>query len=160
MEASLWVPALLIAVGLVGVVVPVLPGLLLVLAGVLIWAWDTSTPLAWGFFGAAALLWAAGMVLQYLVPGRRMRQAGVRTSTLALGVVVGLVGFVVVPVVGGPLGFVAGIYAVEYARARHRRAAWASTVHALRAVALSVGIELATGLVMATVWVVGVLLSR
>jgi uncharacterized protein YqgC (DUF456 family) len=160
MEASVWVPALLIAVGLVGVVVPVLPGLLLVLAAILLWAWDASTPLGWGVFVLAALLWLGGMGLKYLVPGRRMRRSGVRTSTLVLGVALGIVGFVVIPVVGGPLGFVLGIYAVEHSRWRDRGVAWASTTSAVQAVALSVGIELVTGLAMATAWVAGVLLSR
>ena len=41
------VPPLLIVVGLVGIVVPVLPGLVLVLAGVLVWALVEGSALAW-----------------------------------------------------------------------------------------------------------------
>jgi uncharacterized protein YqgC (DUF456 family) len=157
---EIWVPATLIVIGLVGIVVPVLPGLLLVLGGVLLWSWEVSTPLSWWVFAASAVLYAAGVALQYLVPGRRMRRAGVRTSTLALAVLLGVVGFFVIPVVGAAVGFVLGIYLVEHGRSRDARTAWNATKTALGAIFLSVGIELLAGLAIATTWVVGVLASR
>lgn len=160
MPAEIWVPAVLILVGLTGIVLPVLPGLVLVLGAVLLWAWEVSTPLSWTVFAIAAVFYAAGITFQYLLPGRRMRQAGVRSSTLLLAVALGVVGFFVIPVVGGPLGFVLGIYLVEHGRSRNAAAAWESTKTALRAVFLSMGIELMAGGAIATAWVAGVLLSR
>ena len=160
MEATLWVPAVLILVGMVGIVIPVIPGLLLVLAGVFLWALDTGTALGWTVFGVAAVLWVAGVGLQYAVPGRRMRAAGVRRSTLVLAVLLGIVGFFVIPVVGGAVGFVLGIYLVELGHSRDRSDAWASTRAALKAVFMSMGIELLAALAIAATWVVGVLLSR
>lgn len=159
MDESIWVPAVLILVGMVGIVVPVIPGLLLVLGAVLLWAWDTSSTLGWWIFGLAAALYAAGVALQYLIPGRRMKRAGIGTSTLVLAVLLGIVGFFVIPVVGGPIGFVLGIYLVEHSRSRNRQEAWTSTKTALRAVFLSIGIELAAGLAITTLWVAGVLIS-
>jgi uncharacterized protein YqgC (DUF456 family) len=159
MATEIWVPGLLILVGLIGIVVPILPGLLLVLGAVLLWAWQVSTPLAWWLLALCAAFYAAGVALQYLIPGRRMRRAGVRTSTLVLAVALGVVGFFVIPVVGGPVGFVLGIYLVEHSRSRDAATAWASTKTALKAVFLSMGIELIAGLAIATTWVVGVLLS-
>lgn len=159
MATEIWVPGLLILVGLIGIVVPVLPGLALVLGAVLLWAWQVSTPLAWWLLALCAAIYAAGVALQYLIPGRRMRRAGVKTSTLVLAVALGVVGFFVIPVVGGPLGFVLGIYLVEHGRSRDATTAWASTKTALKAVFLSMGIELIAGLAIATTWVVGVLLS-
>jgi uncharacterized protein len=157
---EVWVPAVLILIGLVGIVVPILPGLILVLGAVLLWSWQVSTPLSWSVLGVSVVLYAAGVALQYLIPGRHMRQAGVSTRTLVLAVVLGFVGFFVIPVIGGPIGFVLGIYLVEHSRSRDARTAWASTKTALRAVFLSMGIELLAGLAIATTWVAGVLLSR
>ena len=157
MEATLWVPAVLIVIGLAGIVVPVLPGLLLVLAAVFVWAFDTDTTAGWWVFGLCAVLYVAGMALQYALPGRRMRDAGVRRTTLLLAILLALVGFFVIPVVGAVVGFVGGIYLVELSRSRDRAAAWASTKSALGAVFLSMGIELAAGLAIATTWVVAVL---
>jgi len=158
-ETTLWVPALLIVIGLVGIVVPVLPGLLLVLAAVLIWAFDTGTAAGWTVFGLSAVLYVAGMALQYAVPGRRLREAGVRRSTLFLAVLLAIVGFFVIPVIGAVAGFVGGIYLVELGHSRDRALAWASTRAALKAVFLSIGIELLAGLAIATTWVLGVLVT-
>ena len=154
MEAALWVPAVLILVGMVGIVVPVIPGLLLVLAARA--SSGRSTPRArsgWWVFGVCAALYLAGVALQYAVPGRRLREAGVRRSTLVLAVLLAIVGFFVIPVVGAAVGFVGGIYLVELGHSRDRYAAWASTKAALKAVFLSMGIELLAALAIAVTWV-------
>lgn len=153
------VPPLLILVGLVGIIVPVLPGLLLILGGVLLWAGTDGTSVAWAIFAASVLVAVLGWTLQYLVPGARMRRAGVAGSTLFLAVVLAVVGFFVIPVVGAVIGFVLGIYVVELGRSRDRSQAWHRTKHALLAVLQSVGIELLAGLGIAGLYVTGVLLT-
>jgi uncharacterized protein len=150
--------ALAIAVGLVGVLVPVLPGSLLVGAAVLVWAIDRGEATAWVVASVALVLLATGAVVKYLVPGRRLQRAGVPMSTLVLGGVVGVVGFFVIPVVGLPLGFVLGVYLSEWRRRGHREA-WPSTVHALKAVGLGILIELGFGVLAALTWAVGVVLT-
>lgn len=160
MEASLWVPALLILVGMVGIVLPLVPGLLLVVCGVLVWTLDTRTPLAWAVLAVTLVLWAAGFALRYAVPERRLREAGVRRSTLVLAVLLGVVGFFVVPVAGGAIGFVLGVYLVELGHSHSSSAAWSATRSALRAVFTAMGIELLAALAITTTWVAGVLLSR
>ena len=70
-----------------------------------------------------------------------------------------MIGFFVIPVVGLVLGFVAGVFASELISRRDRRRAWASTVHAVKGVALSVGVELVAGLLATAAWVAGVVLS-
>ena len=160
MEASTWVPAFLILIGMVGIVIPVLPGLFLCLVAVLLWALDARSALGWTVFGLSALWWAAGVGLQYAVPGRRMKAAGVRTSTLVLAVLVAVVGFFVIPVVGAFVGFVLGIYLVELSHSRDRTLAWVSTRAALRAVFLSMGIELLAAVAIAVTWVAGVLIAQ
>ncbi len=153
------VPPLLIIVGLVGIAVPVLPGLLLVLGGVLLWALMEGTTLAWGIFAASVVVAVVGVALQYLLPGRRMRERGVASSTLALAVLLGVVGMFVIPFVGAFVGFVLGIYLVELGRNGDRRQAWERTKHALVGVLQSVGIELIAGLGIAGLYVVGLFAS-
>lgn len=151
------VPPLLIVAGLVGIVVPVLPGLVLVLGGVLLWALMEGGSTAWVVFGLSLLVAVVGYVLQYTLPGRRMRERGVSGSTLALAVVFGIVGFFVVPVVGAIIGFVLGIFVVEMSRTHDRVQAWERTKHALVAVLHSIGIELVAGLVIAALYVGGLI---
>jgi uncharacterized protein YqgC (DUF456 family) len=62
--------ALAIAVGVVGVVVPVLPGSLLVLGAILVWAWNVGGGTAWAVFAVATVFLALGAVVKYVVPGR------------------------------------------------------------------------------------------
>ena len=153
------VPPLLILIGLIGIVVPVLPGLVLILGGVLVWALLESSTLAWGIFAVSVVITVAGYVLQYTLPGRRMRERGVSSSTLVLAMALGVVGFFVVPVVGAILGFVLGIYLVELGRGQDRSLAWTRTKHALVAVLHSMGIELAAGAVITALYVAGVVAS-
>jgi uncharacterized protein YqgC (DUF456 family) len=141
---------------LVGIVVPVLPGLLLVWVAVLIWAWDAQTTAGWVVLGITTALALSGFVLRYLLPGRRMAASGVTRSTIAAGVVLGVAGFFLIPVVGAFLGFPLGIYLAERAKRGTHAAAWPSTKQALKAIGLSMGIELLTGLAMATTWLIGV----
>jgi len=147
--------ALVIAVGVVGVVVPVLPGSVLVVAGVLVWAIDLGTPTGWAVFAVATGFVAVGAVVKYVVPGRRLKEAGVPSSTMMLGGLLGIVGFFVVPVIGLVVGFVLGVYLSELARVG-RASAWPATKHALTAVGLSLLIELAASLLAAATWVAGV----
>lgn len=147
--------ALAIAVGLVGVLVPVLPGSILVLAAVLVWSWQTGGTTAWVVFAVVAAILVAGTVVKYLVPNRRLKDAGIPASTQWIGAGLGIVGFFVIPVVGLIVGFVLGVYLAEHHRVG-RSAAWPSTLHALKAVGLSILIELAAGLAAALVWVAGV----
>jgi uncharacterized protein len=151
--------ALTIAVGLIGIVVPVLPGGLLVFAAIAVWAFVEHTAVAWVTLGVAAALFVTTEVVKYLWPMLRMRAADVRTWSLVAGGVLGIIGFFVIPVLGLVLGFVVGVYLAELSQRRDYRRAWASTVHAVKGVALSVGVEL-TGALLATVaWVMGLVFS-
>ncbi len=150
--------ALAIALGLVGIVVPGLPGSLLVLGAVLVWALEIGTGTAWTVFAIAATFVALGSLAKYVVPGRRLRTAGIPNSTLLLGGLLGVIGFFVVPVVGLVLGFVLGVYLSELRR-QGRERAWPATVHALKAVGLSLLIELTSSLLAAMTWAVGVVVT-
>ena len=149
MAVETLVAGALIALGIVGVLVPVLPGLLLVLAGIAVWAVPRNDPIGWIVLGAAVLIVVLGSVAKYLVPGRRLRDAGVPTAPSLLGGVLGVIGFFVIPVVGLFLGFVLGVYVSELGRLRNRSLAWPATKRALAAVGWSILIELATALLVA-----------
>jgi hypothetical protein len=151
----------MIVVGLVGIVVPVLPGLLLVWAGVAVWAVARHDAVGWTALAVATALTLAGTLVKYLLPGRRLRSAGVGWQTLAAGAGLAVVGFFVIPVVGVFVGFVLGIYLAERLRLDPGggASAWQSTRAALTAIGWSIVIELATGLLVTTSWVVAAVLG-
>jgi len=113
MDVLLWILAVvLIATGVVGTILPALPGALLVFAGILLGAWidhfdrvsitvvvicGVLTLLAWATDYAAALLGAkrAG--------ASRLAVIGAAIGTVA-GVFTGLVGLIFMPLVGAAIG--------------------------------------------------------
>lgn len=149
--------AVAIAVGLAGILVPLLPGTLLVWAAIAVWAVVERSTESWVVLGLATAILGTGILVKYLWPAKRMRAADVGGRTLAAGAVLGIIGFFVIPVVGLLVGFVAGVYLAELFTRRDQRRAWASTVHAVKGVALSVGVELTAALLATAVWAVAVL---
>ena len=146
-----------ILVGLVGVVVPVIPGSLLIGAAVLVWAIDSEQGAAWAVFAVVVVLLTLGWAATYVVAGRRVSASGVPTRSLVVAGLSGIVGFFVIPVVGLLIFFPLGLYAMEHHRLRDAGRARASAWLAIKATALGMLIELGLALAAATTWLVSVL---
>jgi len=147
---------LLVVVALVvaaaGIVVPVLPGTVLAIGALLVWALLTGGSIAWGAFAVMALVIAVGQVLKYLLPHKSMTAAGVPTRSILFGGVAAIVGFFVIPIVGLVVGFIGGVYVAEHVRLGDWPQAKESTWVAMKATGFSILIELGALLVAATVW--------
>jgi uncharacterized protein YqgC (DUF456 family) len=149
------IAGIVIALGIVGVVIPVVPGLLLSWLGVLLWALLSGAGgLRWVVLAVATVVALGGATIKYLLPGKRLKRMGVPNTALFAGGVLGLIGFFVIPVVGVVIGFVLGVYLVERARLGAGRA-WPSTREAITAAGLAMLIEFTTSLAIAVVWVFG-----
>jgi hypothetical protein len=113
MTALLWTLAVaLVAIGLIGVVLPAVPGTMLIFAGLLIGAWaDGFTRVGAGTVVVLAVLAAASYGIDFVAaaPGvkrlgaSRRAMAGAALGTL-LGLLFGLPGLIVGPFVGALLG--------------------------------------------------------
>ncbi len=146
---------LAILLGIVGTIVPILPGALLVAGAVLIWAFLTGGTTAWLVAIAAVGIIALGQLLKYLIPGKQLKATGVPNWVLFVGALVGIVGFFVVPVIGLILGFVLGVFLAEAARLRTFQDAWPTTLQAMKSAGWSVLIEFGSAVLAASVWVGG-----
>jgi uncharacterized protein len=146
---------LVILVGLFGAVTQIIPGSIIVLAAVGVWAVMTGGAVAWTVLVVAVVAVVVAAVVKYVLAGRHLKRADVPNRTLLVGGVLGVVGFFAIPVVGLPIGFVAGVYLAEYLRRRDQRLAWVSTRAALAATGITILVELAGALVAAGAWVVG-----
>lgn len=145
-------------VGLVGVVVPLLPGSALVLAAGLVWALPSEGSGRWVVVALMTGLFVTGIVAKYALPGRRLSGQLPRRTLLYAGLGA-LVGLALLPPLGLLLGGVAGAYLGEAARVGHGRQARASTVQVLKAVGLGILAELTAGVLMVAVWLLGVALG-
>ena len=147
---------LVMVVGLVGVVVPVLPGTLLILGAGIWWAvlvGETGSG-RWVVVGVMSALFVGGTVAKYALPGRRL-SGQLPRSTLLSGGVGAAIGFVLLPPLGLLIGGVAGIYVAEVRRVGPGPEARRSTVEALKAVGLGILAELVAGVLMIATWLVG-----
>jgi len=158
MSAAEVVLGLVMLAGLVGVVVPVLPGLILILGAGLVWIPVADPgPAGWVVVGVMAALAVAGTSATVWIGGRRAARSGVPRWVLTAGAVGAVIGFFVVPVVGALLGGPAGIFVAELARVGDPSRAWAATLEALKGVGLGILVQFVAGVAMIAVWVVGVL---
>src|SRR5262245_66295088 len=100
--------------------------------GVLVWAIFAggSTSTRWTFFASVSFLYLLGVVTKYAWPSKKLRDAGVPTRSVVVGALFGIVGFFVIPFVGLPLGFVAGVFVAELVRHSASDVAWRSAVRA------------------------------
>jgi uncharacterized protein YqgC (DUF456 family) len=146
----------LIAVGVAGVVVPVLPGSILIIVSLLAWALTVTSTEGWAVFSIGTVFAGAGLAAGLVLTGRTLRQRSIPGRSVTIGVLAGIVGMFVIPVVGLFVGFALGLFASEYVRQRDAGAALTSSLHALKATGLGILAELALACLAGTTWVIGV----
>nr|WP_209044120.1 DUF456 domain-containing protein [Brevibacterium marinum] len=147
---------LAILVGCLGIILPVLPGSILIGIGVLVWAIVIGGPMAWIVFAIDAVFVAAGMSASLVLTGRRLKDMEVPNKSVLLGGILGIVGFFVIPVLGLPIGFIAGLYLAEYLRIKEAKEAWDSSWESLKAIGIGVAIEFILALLAAITFGIGV----
>ncbi|HEX6418212.1 MAG TPA: DUF456 domain-containing protein, partial [Acidimicrobiales bacterium] len=147
--------ALVMAVGAVGTVLPLVPGLSLVWGAGLVYGldqgFDTAGTVA---FAAMTVLALAAAVAGYVVPHRRATGAGASRGSVWLGVAGALIGFFAVPVVGLPLGGVLGVYVGEHVRTRDAGAARRATWATITGFGIAALVQLGAALAMIALWAV------
>ncbi|WP_328903132.1 MULTISPECIES: DUF456 domain-containing protein [unclassified Streptomyces] len=143
---------LVMLLGLIGVLVPGVPGPAIVWAAVLWWAFTDTTPTAWAVLIGATVLLLLNQALKPLLPPRRPRESGAPRRTLLLGGLGAIVGFFVLPVVGAAVGYVGVIFGAERLRLGSRGAGWTSVRTVMRATGYSVLVELYACLLVTGAW--------
>jgi uncharacterized protein len=149
---------LAVAIGLIGTLLPILPGL------GLIWAATVAYGLLEGFgaVGWAAIIVITGLLVAGLFSAIRMPQkaataGGIGWAGQVFAVGLAIVGFFVIPVVGAAVGFVGGVYLAAWRG--NRQTAWSTTVRTLRALLVAAGVQFVTGIAMAVTWGAWVILG-
>ncbi|MEU9087024.1 DUF456 domain-containing protein [Streptomyces sp. NPDC048357] len=144
---------LVLLLGVLGVLVPGVPGTWLVWAGLLWWALHMRSALAWSLLVSATALLLVVQVVKWQLPPRRVRGLGVTPRMAVFAGAGAVLGFVLIPVLGAVPGFVGGIYLCERQRLGTHGEAWASVRAVMRAVGTSVLVELFACLLVVGAWV-------
>lgn len=146
----------LVVLGLIGAVLPVLPGPILIWLGVLVWAWaDGFVEVNWWTLGILGLLAAAAWASDLFFTASLSRRAGVSWRAIGGALVCGLLGGIFlsgVPVLGTLFGALIGALAGMLVIERSIKGEWGAAWRAVRAYALatavSTGFELVIALLM------------
>ncbi|MFI7580458.1 DUF456 domain-containing protein [Kocuria sp. M1N1S27] len=149
--------AVLLVVGCLGVVVPVLPGSILIVVGLLVWALTVQAVEGWTVLALGSVLAIAGMAAGAVLTGTRLKRRQIPNRSLLYAAAGAVVGLFVIPVVGILVGFFVGLLLSETARQRDLRAALDSSWVGLKAAGLGIVVEFACALAASSVFVLGAL---
>jgi len=98
---------ILLILGILGTFLPVLPGLILSLAGLLIYKYGTDSDLSVLYIWAFVILTLTSAVLNYVIPAKTNRKYG-GTRWGSIGSIIGTIVGIFIPI---PLGFLVGMFA-------------------------------------------------
>ncbi|NUK55589.1 DUF456 domain-containing protein, partial [Streptomyces lunaelactis] len=101
---------LVMLLGLVGVLLPGVPGPWLVWAAMLWWSMHVQSGLAWVLLVGSTVVLLVNQAVVWLLPPRRVRGVGVTRRMAMFAGAGALAGFFVLPVLGAIPGFIGGIY--------------------------------------------------
>lgn len=136
------VAGVLLLVGMAGVVLPVLPGSLLIILTLLVWALLLGGPVVWTAAIIGVVLAGTGWAASTVLTGRMLHRERIPRGPILIGVVAALVGMVLLPPLGLFLGFALGLFGAEYLRRdRDVRAAGRASLMALRAMGVGILVE-------------------
>ncbi|MEM8922972.1 MAG: DUF456 domain-containing protein [Actinomycetota bacterium] len=145
--------AAVMVAGLLGTVVPVIPGLVVIWAGSIVYGMVVGFgTVGWFTVGVLTVLLATSFALSVLVPRTMAEGEGVSRWSQLLAVVCAVVGFFLIPVVGVIIGALVGLFVGEFARHREAGAAWGATVAVAKGFGISTLIDIGLGLTMVAVW--------
>ncbi len=151
---------LAILVGVAGTIVPVLPGSILIGLSLLAWAiWGGAGTAGWVVFGVGIVFVLAGMAASAVLTGRKLKEHRIPGRSVVVGLVAGVAGMFVIPVVGLFVGFAAGLLLSELARTRDFGTATTTSWAALKATGLGMLVEFGLACLAASAWVIGLWVS-
>lgn len=125
---------LAILAGVAGTIIPILPGSIVIGLGLLAWAlWGGAGTTGWVVLGLGLVFVLAGMASSAVLTDGKLKQHNIPSRSVLAGLVLGVIGMFIIPVVGLFAVFAAGLLVSEFHRTRTFRGAVASSWGALKA---------------------------
>jgi uncharacterized protein len=147
--------AIAMLVGLVGTVLPFLPGLPIIILAALVWVLgDGSDPGQWAIFAAVATICGAGMVIGSVLPARRAARAGASAWILVAGAIGLVAGAITIPVVGAIIGWPIGVLIGALLTTRDFNTAWTMTRATIAGVGFATAVQFGAGVIAVGIWAV------
>jgi uncharacterized protein len=146
-------------VGLLGLIVPVFPGLVIMWLGTLVYATIQSaagnmTGWKWFLFAIITLLMIAGSVVDNIIIARKMRDKYIPWSSILWAFAAGVVASLFFTPLVGLIAAPAGLFLAESSRLKNREAAIDSTKAYMIGWGWAFGARFLIGLVMIGFWMI------
>lgn len=114
---TLGIVIVMFLIGLVGIILPLIPGILLVWLAVLFHAFsDGFTVITPGWFMVITIIAIATGTSDLWLPLLGARKSGASWQALVAGVIGGIIGTFALPIIGTIVGYAAGVLLAEYIR--------------------------------------------
>jgi uncharacterized protein YqgC (DUF456 family) len=148
-----WITLVIMGAGLLGLIVPIFPGLTIIWLAALGYGVVTGfSTLGWVLFAIITVLFIVGALIDNVLMGAKAHQGGATWLTLVLGYIAGIVGTIVFPPIGGIIAAPLVVLLLEYRRQGDINKALAS----LRGLAVGWGLSFVArffiGVVMIGMW--------
>lgn len=160
-----FIVGLVMACGLVGIVVPGIPGLTLTWLAGAVWAFaDGGGTTRMILLVVMTALWIGGVAFGFVLPvkaslsGTGSSKAQQQRAIL-LGALFGIVGFFIVPVLGFPIGYALGAYTANFMYFQDPQRALQVTKETLKAFGISALVQVICGSLIVLTWFVGLALT-
>jgi uncharacterized protein len=144
-------------VGLVGLLVPIFPGLTVMWLATLIYALVRASNqnmhwFEWVLFAIITILMIVGNIVDNVIIARRVREKAVPWSSIVIGYLAGIIASLFFTPLIGIVAAPAGLFGAEYLRLRDRRVALASTRAWMTGWGITIAVRIAIGVVMIGLW--------
>src|SRR4030042_2461971 len=153
-----WITLIIMLVGLFGLAVPIFPGITVIWLAALGYGVITSfSTLGWVLFIVIPILLIVGVTIDNVLMGAKARKEGAAWSSLALGMLAGILGTIFFPPIGGIIAAPVVVLVLEYGRLHDFNKALSS----LRGLAVGWGMSFVVrffiGVAMIGIWLGGAL---
>ncbi|MFC2028423.1 DUF456 domain-containing protein [Chloroflexota bacterium] len=140
-------------VGLVGLVIPIFPGLVVIWIGGLAYGLITGFEFpAWLLFSILTVIMVAGSLLDNVIMGKQAHKQGASLLSIILAILFGIVGAFIIPIIGGFLGAILALFLAEWIRRRNWRDAMTATSGLAVGCGWAVIARLGLGVLMIALW--------
>ncbi len=150
-----WLVLAVMLFGLLGLIIPILPGLLIIWAAALGYGLYTGFDVAgWIIFAIQTILMLTGSFVDNILMGGRAYQEGAAWWSILLALLAAIIGqFVIpIPIIGGVLLAIIVLLLAEWARRRNFREGWKAVRGLLSGCGWAVTIRFIMGVVMIGLW--------
>jgi len=155
---SFGIAVVFILIGVIGIIVPILPGMLLVWLTLLAYAWVTDfniiTP--WIFVILTLFALITGLANIWL-PYLGAKKSGASKRAIFLGFIGGIIGTFIMPLIGTVIGYAVGIIIGELIKHRDLQVAIKSSIGGVAGWGIATVIEMAGALTILVIFVLVVL---